>query len=192
MTTLNARANQAWQEAEFFASEQAAFEEGWETGYKAAQAEAAAPHLEPAGDGGLREALKELVADRQFEDGSPTGVLILPEDVQYLLAAHPATHAVSVDTAESTASTSAVPQPACLGDGVCTNPHCPAHGLGAVPLPVDREALERALRERMRNSNFADNLHEPIRTQTIDQWADLFAGTVLALLGGSAGEQVEP
>lgn len=50
MTTLNARANQAWNEIEPvkndwdptpFYSQQDAFEEGWETGYKAKAAELA-------------------------------------------------------------------------------------------------------------------------------------------------------
>lgn len=49
MTTLNARANQAWREVAGgepysnagFGNERAAFEEGWETGYKAARQEIA-------------------------------------------------------------------------------------------------------------------------------------------------------
>lgn len=62
---------------------------------------------------------------------------------------------------------------------------CYNDGLDPAPAPrpvVDREALERALRDRMVRSNFNDNLHEPLRTQTIDQWADVLAGAVLALL----------
>ena len=42
MTTLNARANQAWHaedRGEFSVAELAAFEEGWETGYKTAARE---------------------------------------------------------------------------------------------------------------------------------------------------------
>lgn len=47
------------------------------------------------------------------------------------------------------------------------------------------EEIDAALRKRLVASNFNDNLHEPLRTQTIDVWADLLAGTVLALLNGT-------
>lgn len=57
----------------------------------------------------------------------------------------------------------------------------------AAPEPaVDREALERVLRERMQSSNFTDVKHEPVRTQVIDQWVQVFADAVLALLNGTA------
>lgn len=61
----------------------------------------------------------------------------------------------------------------------------------ARPMPT-REQIERALRDRLQQSNFADNLHEPIRTQSIDQWVDLFAGTVLTLLNGSEVPSDQP
>lgn len=44
--------------------------------------------------------------------------------------------------------------------------------------------IDTALRNRLIASNFNDNLHEPIRTQTIDVWSDLLAGAVLNLMGG--------
>lgn len=51
-------------------------------------------------------------------------------------------------------------------------------------MPTLKE-IDAALRDRLVASNFNDNLHEPLRTQTIDVWADLLAGTVVALLNGS-------
>lgn len=59
MTTLNARANQAWREAAGgepfsnagFGNERAAFEEGWETGYKAAAIEVLRQAADAWGDG---------------------------------------------------------------------------------------------------------------------------------------------
>jgi hypothetical protein len=49
---------------------------------------------------------------------------------------------------------------------------------------IDRVAVERTLRDRLVRSNFSDNLHEPLRTQVIDQWVDVLAGPVHALLNG--------
>lgn len=51
--------------------------------------------------------------------------------------------------------------------------------------PPTREQIEQALRKRLVASNFNDNLHEPMSTQTIDQWVDVLAGAVLALMGGA-------
>lgn len=51
--------------------------------------------------------------------------------------------------------------------------------------PPTREQIEQALRKRLVDSNFNGHLHEPVRTQTIDQWVDVLAGAVLALMGGA-------
>ena len=56
------------------------------------------------------------------------------------------------------------------------------------PVVVDREAIERVLRERMLNSNFTAVTHEPLRTQVIDQWVQVFADGVLAALYPKATE----
>lgn len=58
------------------------------------------------------------------------------------------------------------------------------------PLPT-REQIERTLRKRLVDSNFNNHLHEPVRTQTIDQWVDVLAGAVLALMGGTETEAGE-
>lgn len=92
------------------------------------------PPVAPAGDGGLRDAsaepklsnpdgLREAL-EQACKIAEVRGRLKVPvTGLRALLAAHPAAHAVPTDTAESTASTSAVPQ------------------------PVDREALEKLLED---------------------------------------------
>jgi hypothetical protein len=53
-------------------------------------------------------------------------------------------------------------------------------------LMPSREEIERSLRERLINSNFNGDLPEPVRTQVNDQWIEILAGTVLALLNGES------
>lgn len=67
----------------------------------------------------LRDALEALAADYATIDA---------EQITDLLAAHPAE-----------------PAPACLGDGVCTNPRCPRHGVGGSPSDGAVEAAWEAL-----------------------------------------------
>jgi hypothetical protein len=80
--------------------------------------------------------------------------------------------------------------PACLGDGVCTNPQCATHGIEwtAVPQPVDREALRLEIAGEISGIQVGSG-YESV---TIGITAALEAAdAVLALLGRSvlAGEQ---
>lgn len=43
-----------------------------------------------------------------------------------------------------------------------------------------RERVAEVLRKHLVDSNFASDLHEPIRTQAIDQWVDVLTGSLLA------------
>lgn len=53
------------------------------------------------------------------------------------------------------------------------------HLEGATPA-IDRRRVEQVLRDRLVDSNFNDNLHEPMRTQTIDTWVDVLAGALFS------------
>jgi hypothetical protein len=46
---------------------------------------------------------------------------------------------------------------------------------------LSRDAVAEVLRKRMQNSNFTAIQHEPLRTQVIDQWVEVFADAVMAL-----------
>lgn len=54
-----------------------------------------------------------------------------------------------------------------------------------------RQQVERTLRERLQNSNFTSIQHEPVRTQMIDTWVDVLAGTVMSLLASTTSTQGE-
>lgn len=52
-----------------------------------------------------------------------------------------------------------------------------------------RAGVEHALRERLLASNFTGIQHEPLRTQVIDQWVDVLAGTVLSLFDSTTSAE---
>ena len=63
------------------------------------------------------------------------------------------------------------------GEGVRSNS---ANSLeGATPV-ADRKHVEQVLRDRLVASNFNDNLHEPLRMQSIDTWVDVLTGSLFA------------
>jgi hypothetical protein len=90
--------------------------------------EAALPHLE------LLEALKPVVVDREAAAGLLHGYAhdvmasrCSGSSVCYLWdLAWKRADAVAALYPKATEG-----QPACLGDGVCTNPHCPKHGVAS-------------------------------------------------------------
>jgi len=51
-----------------------------------------------------------------------------------------------------------------------------------------RMGVERILRDRLLASNFTSIQHEPLRTQVVDQWVDVLAGTVMSLFTPTEGE----
>ena len=54
-----------------------------------------------------------------------------------------------------------------------------------------RAGVEHALRERLLASNFTSIQHEPLRTQVVDQWVDVLAGTVLGLFASTTSTEGE-
>lgn len=54
-----------------------------------------------------------------------------------------------------------------------------------------RAGIEHALRERLLASNFTSIQHEPLRTQVVDQWVDVLAGTVMSLFDSTTSTKGE-
>lgn len=103
---------------------------------------------------------------RIYGDGVEDGYERAADDLRDLLAAHPQT-----DGGAGTPS----------GDQAE-----PVDEATPTPAPSSLDAVADVLRKRMQTSNFADNLHEPLRTQVIDQWVEVFADAVAALLAPSS------
>lgn len=106
MTTLNARANQAWQDMEDelneddcvpnFVSEQDAWEEGWETGYKTARAEVAEE---------IAKALEAIPADVYPEDiFPPDGASVDAHSARVMRVAYPAAAHIAREIGEEVPS----------------------------------------------------------------------------------------
>jgi hypothetical protein len=75
--------------------------------------------------------------------------------------------------------------PCCLQVGTCELLNVAISSSSAArPMPT-REQIERAMREQLVRSNFSDNLHEPMRSQVIDQWVEVLAGSMVLLLNGA-------
>lgn len=90
MTTLNARANQAWHESGegwlYSEKERECFEEGWETGYKAALDEPHSPTIQE-----VERVAHALYADTEvgeWEDGRLSTLLLYRRAAQVALEAY--------------------------------------------------------------------------------------------------------
>jgi hypothetical protein len=164
--------------------------------------EAALPYLAPAGDGGLREALKKLVAEWSER---ATGYDEYSE-LRALLATHPAAPAVPQPAADS--GHNHLPRCCCPTWQVAPDDHdyesrggriereacpgCPEHGApAAVPQPVDREALAKRIEETVTDALLlADDIVAPGYSARIEADADDIAAAIAPAIARLFGSEV--